>query len=103
MWEGGEIYLVAAGVIHLGNDAEVGQTRRVADGKLRSRCTGQNRFHGGESSRHPACVPLIEARFIMAERLAQILEHAQIVQRVDVACDRQRYGKRSCPIGSLVW
>src|SRR5258706_3170458 len=88
-----QVAVVALRVEDLGNEAAIGQRRRiavaVAAGALGLRELG---FELGEPIRDPVPVPGLDLLFVLPERL-QVLERSQIVEGMDLARDEQR--KRS--------
>src|SRR5258705_9427529 len=79
-----ERYIEAAGIVDLWHEADVGKadmrTERVG-------AREEQRFGRLESDRHPMRIPGIDGVLVLLERVLQIEQRADIVERMDVAGD----------------
>ena len=81
----------AARVGELRHEADVGERRRVAVAEAaRRRFAREPRFERLEADVDPVLVPAVLLLFGDAERAGQVMQHAQVVERMDVAGDRER-------------
>lgn len=78
------------GRIDLRHQIAVGEGRRVAERKAASVARDHD-FQRGKARSDPVSDPCVHLRLVETELAAQPLQHAQIVQRMDVAADRRRH------------
>ena len=78
-------------VEHLRHDADIGERRRVAEAQLAgARIVREARLERCETGLDPVPVPCVLRFLGHLQRVLQVLQHAQVVQRMDLACDLQR-------------
>ena len=86
-----QVQAEAARVEHLGHQAAVGQRGRVAmAAQAGLRVARQLRLDGFQAQRHPVVYPGGALRVGGLQGAGEVVEHAQVVQRVDVAGHAQR-------------
>ena len=86
---GRKVALLPPRVVHLRHEEHVRQRHRVAE-HVAAVAAGVRDFllERREAARDPVRVPGVHVRIRVPERCAQVVEHAQVVQRMDVAGDR---------------
>ncbi|MDT4865750.1 hypothetical protein FQZ97_1005730 [compost metagenome] len=81
----------------LRHQTTVSQRGRVAVTEARSRLLGQLPFKGLQSAAHPVAVPGVPGIFVQLQRAREVLEHAQVVDGVDLPGNRLRQRPHSGP------
>src|SRR5471030_1463329 len=72
-------------------EADIGDSGRVAVAEIAGLLmVGDQRLEGAEALDDPVVVPALDRLLVLAELLAEIAQHPQIVDRVDVAGDDLR-------------
>lgn len=85
-WPGVQRHAEALGGVELRDQVDVGQARPVAEAPA---LVADQLLDGGETLADPVADPLPDLLFVVAP-LTQQVEHAGVVQRVDVAADQRR-------------
>src|SRR5688572_13924887 len=87
---GRHVDLEALGVGDLGDEADVRDRGRVAEAERAGSALGEHGLERVEPFAYPVAVPVVAPRLVDLELLREVLQHAQVVERVDVAGDRER-------------
>src|SRR5262245_16792708 len=87
-----QVDLVAARIEDLRDEAEIGNRRRIAEAEGPALDHRLDRLQ--TALQNPVAIPSIDLVLRAAERAFEIIEHPQIVERVNVASNRKRHGAR---------
>ena len=91
-------HVEAPRIVELRHEADVGSRRRIAEQERASVRSG-HRFERGQTFRDPVRIPAVDLRLIVAELGLDVFQHAQIVERMDVAGDGHGHRDDVCAVG----
>src|SRR6266404_415475 len=94
-----EVALESSGVVHLRDDVDICDCHSRAE-HVPAITAGAARLllQAAEPSCNPVSVPGVDRLFVVAEGRAQIVENAQVVEWMQVACDRKCHRSDACTV-----